>query len=847
MGDSGAYGRLTPALYGKIMSLPKATPWVWLLRLSKCDFSELEKCLKANRDSLATKELALPTIVYLGEWYKRRYASGSTEDALGLDSSTLESIWDLSGLNTDSFVYSDNQGHKRWLYSAYILGGLAINHELGRNDNGRFLKALCRIYHHEDYTLENLDDEARAISFRESIRRRHSLYFYLQAILSGEMPFAREELDDPTSLVRTFIRAVEQANEEVLRRKFRFEWIVTNAPGHSFMSRQLRLWLCPEEVGEGLHQYILYDRLRIWGINTPEALESFDVGLRFKNGSETVQDADFSHPLISFINTGARDTGFISLGVSTYVTAQNIPPARFDHVEVVIRDNLGIVYNTQPADEVGQFLQLWHTDALSERWSSRQDAQHATAVVFSQEWELIGITDTERKPFKRKDGGLSDPWCWVYIFDSITIRNRDNGKTITLYNRQGYDRVFTRLYNETIRYKEGGLVDFIAYDEDGEDESSRLPLIFSPDDIRVRHFATKDDILNAAPENDTDPENIEWKRETGRYEKWEDGCSPAFGIVNLRLTKKGAYLPFKAIYLPSIEPGEPIIRNFKDEEICYASYDDEQSISFPVFHDHIVRNGIPLKPTVTLEVGPDVGHAELEIWRPTLLNEVCIEGKVISYHYDDAVALPYILKYETVFREFSRKGFQEYDCSRLGNIYPNLGEVRDRHKEIWQQGLGIPAKELDETAPDSLMICFGIGKLPNECPVVFYHWDYLSEPIETEYATETDRNTIIFQSLQVIDSELTNVYPVINTFAFSWGRVRAQLSLLDCFEVAIKHRLHFFILQPFVNTSSDIFATDMYPALINKREGNLTQKDRIGLKRLSEEMGFTWDRFGIIV
>jgi len=845
MGDSGAHGRLTPGLYGKILSLPKATPWVWLLRLSERNFLELEECLKENRNSLATKEFALPTIVYLGEWYKRRYTSGCSEDALGLDSSTLEKVWNLSGLNIDSFVYSDSQGHKRWLYSAYILGGLAISHELGRNDNGRFLKAICRIYHHEDYTLENLDDEARAISFRESIRRRHSLYFYLQAILSGEMPFAREELDDPASLVITFIRAVEHANEEVLRRKFRLEWIVTNAPRHNYMSRQLQLWLCPEEVGEGLHQYILYDRLRIWGVNTPETLESFDVGLRFMNGSETVQDADFSYPVIKFINTGSKDTGFISLGVSTYVTVQNIPSNRFDHVEVLIRDNHGIVYNTQPADDVGQFLQLWHADAFSEKWSSRQDSQHATAVIFSQEWELISITDAERKPFKRKDGVLSAPWSWVYIFDSITIRNRDNGKTITLYNRQGYDRIFTRLYNETIRYKEGGVVDFIAYDEDGEDESSRLPLIFGPDDIHVRHFATKDDILNADPEYGTDAENIEWKKENGRFEKWDNDCSPAFGIVNLRITKKGAYLPFKAIYLPSLNHGVPIIRNYEEEKIYYANYDDEQIISFPLYHDQ--RNGIPLKSTVTIDVGPSDAHAALEIWRPTLLKEVCIEGKVICYHYNETVALPYILKYETLYRDFSRKGFQEYDCSKLGSIYPGLGETRDRHKEIWQKGLGIPAKELDETAPDSLIICFGKSKLPDGDHAHFYHWDYLSEPVKTEYRTDTDRNTIIFQSLETIDSKLTNVYPVINTFAFGWGKVKAQLSLVDCFEVALKHRLHFFILQPFVNTPSDRFASDMYPALIKKRGGELTLKDIIGLERLSEEMGFTWDGFGISI
>lgn len=61
-----------------------------------------------------------------------------------------------------------------------------MSHELGRRDNGRFLKALCRLFHGEGYTLENLDDENRAVAFRQSIAREHSLYEYLKEILDGK-------------------------------------------------------------------------------------------------------------------------------------------------------------------------------------------------------------------------------------------------------------------------------------------------------------------------------------------------------------------------------------------------------------------------------------------------------------------------------------------------------------------------------------------------------------------------------------------------------------------------------------------------------------------------------------
>lgn len=68
----------------------------------------------------------------------------------------------------------------------------------------RFLKGLCRIYHGEDYTLENLDEASRAIAFRESIKRCHSLYEYMQNILNGQMPFDDEDLKNAASDVNLF-------------------------------------------------------------------------------------------------------------------------------------------------------------------------------------------------------------------------------------------------------------------------------------------------------------------------------------------------------------------------------------------------------------------------------------------------------------------------------------------------------------------------------------------------------------------------------------------------------------------------------------------------------------------
>ena len=79
----------------------------------------------------------------MAEWYKRRYRGGNKSELVAnLD---LETLWTNAGINKKLYLYKDDSSNKRWLYSIYVLGGLAIKHELSRNDNMKFLKGLCRI------------------------------------------------------------------------------------------------------------------------------------------------------------------------------------------------------------------------------------------------------------------------------------------------------------------------------------------------------------------------------------------------------------------------------------------------------------------------------------------------------------------------------------------------------------------------------------------------------------------------------------------------------------------------------------------------------------------------------
>lgn len=308
--------KLTKELKDKIASFDICKPYVWLLKLSEVDFNELEVCLNdiasvKGFPALVSPQFAVETIIYIAEWYKRKYQRGNSNPLV--EKLNLEALWINAGINQKLYLYHDDKGDKRWLYSIYVLGGLAIKHELGRNDNMRFLKGLCRIYHGEDYTLENLDEASRAIAFRESIKRCHSLYEYMQNILNGQMPFDDEDLKNAASDVNLFVAVLKTANDEILKVKFRFEWVVTFSPDYTFMSRRLNVLLKPEEVGGGLHQYLRYDRVHLWGVPHPETQRHLYVYIRFCYNEKIIKPSTIDKPIITYLNHGLND--FVAFGV----------------------------------------------------------------------------------------------------------------------------------------------------------------------------------------------------------------------------------------------------------------------------------------------------------------------------------------------------------------------------------------------------------------------------------------------------------------------------------------------------------------------------------------------------
>lgn len=852
---------MTKSLQDKIEALDISLPYVWQLRLSEADFNEIETCLKAivKKDgvsALAKSDNAIMTIAYMAEWYKRRYQSGNKCELVdGID---LETLWDNAGISKKRYLYKDENGNKRWLYSIYVLGGLAIQHELARNDNMKFLKGLCRIYHGENYTLENLDEASRAVAFRESIKRQHSLYEYMRQILNGTMPFHEDDLADAGSDVNRFVVTVKAANDEILKVKFRFEWQVTFSPQYTCMTRRLNVWLKPEEVGGELHQYLRYDRVHLWGVVNPEKLHKLFIYIRYKRYDEVVEPSTMDKPIITYLNTGQSDTGFVAFGTERCAQCKHVPTCKFDTIEVVAVDEEGKEYIAQ-TEAAREYIQLWRSVSYGDTWTSTQNAQKETALLFSNRCALKDESiadDVYRQSFRDQKYGKSETWNWFYIYDSVTFTD-EKGKEISLYNRIGYDQITTKLYSDTIHYVNGGKVKHYYIDDPDESDNydiDELPLIFGWEDVIVRHFATKDDILNAQPEEDSVAEMVEWKQSNGRYQEWTLIDEPPYGEVQLRVTVKGRTFPYTVMYLPRLDEDNPIRRDYEATCIRYRKTDKTEAN----IQDFIPEDKIVLSPTVTIRYGEGEDYCEVDVYRPTLVKEVMLDGEIIEYkHGDEKLQLPYIFKDRVQINDFSQHGYQAYECKNLCSIYsqtyidiehnPSIGMAA---LNAWRLDRKFAGKLLDAMAPECLTVCFGNAQNNTEWnghEAFFWNYDKNNTPEVVDPIEGTDKYDvgIIFQNLSKNKDLVCNLGEDLDNDPWAWDEI--EESPLKCFEVANEAGNYFFLMKALRDLAKSKIVSEIYEPLLDSRGGQLTEQDKAGLIRLGEELGFDWQEYKIYI
>lgn len=856
MENSGFIKWLKKDLTERISVADKSEPFVWKLKLSSSDFEQLESAISQSisENSGSYANLISPdsswfVMVYLAEWYKRRYCQGDKNSgykAINPDSSELKRLWEHSGIDINTFVYTTENGDRLWQYSIYVLGGLAIRHELGGKKSKSFLKQLCRLLHQENGILDTdeFKEDNRAISFRESIVKKHSLYNYLTEIISGRPPFSNQDLENPSSEVNLFIDAIKDADKAVISDKFDFEWVVRQVSENETMDRWIQVNLRPELYG-GLHEEIHKRRLATWGINNPESLK-LTFFIRFLDGDNCIAT---SAPFINYWSTGDNEPRLIKWGAGI-PKVKDIPTVHFDAIEIVAQDLVtNTLYENIQKESVGEYIQLWRIDSFNDEWSTRNRSQKDTAVLFSDACYLPEISNDTiiRKSIRGKDGSRSAPMNWYYINESATLQD-EQGVKVTLYNRQGYDHLRIRTYDSIIRYLEGGYVNCTFLNEDHTEETTQFPPVFQRKDIRAIHYESRE---AEEPDANTNPERLQFMPfDSSRYEDWTEESVPPFGPLHLRAFIKGKEFKLDVFYLPSYSDDLPIVRDFSSARILYTENRNGVTTQME-FQDEIVLNKKEqLRSTVQLTINAsDNAYAEIEVYRPTLVKELVVDGNVLRYIQDGEVLnLPYILKYRSSINDFSLNGYSQYRCSFLSSIYNQMSTRNDEHLDAWSKGKYYPATQLDKFAPPWLNIVFGDKDTSDQPIGNIYYWDYKEDTDpQSDIPTmqEMAETSLLFESMSRPNEQLSCMYPTSNQDPFKYPD---SVSILKCFETAVEHNIYFFIFWPLSDLrEKNEYVTKIYEPLLHLRNGNLTEHDIASLRRFEEEFRFEWKEIGIIL
>ena len=795
-------------------------PLFWKFRLPYAQFLELEAIIDgSSADEI--KGAPVAALAYLAEWYKWRYSPQRTTATrrFNPDGQVIRALLESAGIDIGRWVaVNPETGRHSWLYSVYVLGGLPVAHELNRRVNNRFLKNLCRMYHGENIG-GSFDDSDRAEAFRQSLKPGGSLYAFIRDITSGNLPFAKGDIANKLSPATKLIQRIIDANNEVLHDKFRLEWLVSAPEGSEYFSRRICLNLLPEVTGEGLHQYLMYDRVRMWGFSEPAAICWLEFGVRFLRDDKEIE---VIHPIFSYTNNYNADRGFLSVGVDRAVIIRDVPVADFNTIEVYAVSDNGEVHTAQ-SFTVESAIELYATDTHGE-WTSAIHNQRATAVLWTHPWHIISpIAEglNERKAFRSRKYGIGKTlYNFTFVPEALTLTN-SAGDEITFYDHQGHDMLAARRHDNIVRYVNGDKVRYLFEDEDGVEEEILLPLLMTRDDLIVRRVAT--DEFGVTTEEFITPELIEFKAGS-RYESWTDDVFPTADRVRLRCTIRGRQLLREFAYTD----GE-ISRDLNREEIILPG---KGMVLYKGQHSWSLS---PFEPTVESWIG----NIRIDVWLPICCKEINRGDRCYMRSREDSIKIPVLTLNELWVAIFDEDGYRSYHCDPLLSIYSKENGIDKIGKLM--NGTSVKATLLDPVAPMPLEVVFAFPVSEDEKHASkWLEWDYMTDtkPCEAGYDTQLKHNTVLFQDCRKLDSPLYLFCPRRNIFAFKLKGVLDKASLLECFKTASKYKTYYFLFSPLERMTEKQFQEKIYQPLVDEYLGEIPLEIKTELKRAALELGF---------
>ena len=823
----------------KISTMRNGCVFVWELKLTPDEFAGLERRICDSVAShggdykhLLEEDLALHTVVYLAEWYKRCYdGTPTSRPKVAFNTKDLMKLWDV--LDSDTHLYKNTYLYKaasniQWQHSLRLLGGLAINEILMKSYGDPFLVDLCRLYHGEDI---DLDDEfltieyGNSVAVRESIRSQHSLYYFLFKILKKEYPFSQVELDDPNSDANKLIDKIKNADRLALKKKFEMEWLL--ATGANQLYRSVKICLKPENLN-GQRGYVSFDRAANWCIANTE--RSFEVYLRFKSvKGGVVPDVR----AMSFSNTGS-DRGFVlnSRGDEDFVVVDQVPVDDISEVSLIAVKADGTKKN-MPEDSLQwgdplQFYMSLHTRV----WTSRPLNLGTTMVVFTDKWNPIGTS--------------LDGLCRQYVIASAV--SPETGRNVTLLpihneveltdginsrkfmNRMGHYLVLPKIYPEAIRYVSGYKVRYHELLEGME--------LLTADELDVSCFDNQETMLLFGHEglsvyklkskNDPKPDLIPSADYSIYYngDKKLDAFTPK-GLYRFTIEiNTGKTLEFTAFYIPYTSTAnmpKPAWRQYDNKtlHIVNHSENDPYDVANP-----------PAEVTTSLHetVAGSHNYAEIDMYHPVKVVELRQnDGCPEVYNLDDTIDVPFINCEQFSVRRYTADGVEDYSLAdqknRIGE-FPNMN-IEDPN----------PMQDYDPILHKGISLYYAKDNTALTTDDYIW-WDYGN--VFHHGLLPDEENGMDFQSRKRTPNTRHYLAPV-HWDNDVFDRPDIHCIPFDCFKVAVEHRVYFTLFYPLrKSVVGDTMVADILLPLLVERTGQLKYADYDNLKRFAQEFLFDW-------
>lgn len=608
--------------------------WQWLLTLD--EYNAIKECVRTNKipspknwDSKTVRLLAL----YIGEFYKREYENRLNPFNQFEDNSPNYGFDEdkkiCEALNIKPYRKT-NQAHK---YSLYVSGGLPVHYISTKLDNDKsnsFIDALSKLFDAEDSLDieegEELLEKVNNTALRESYHNQHSIYTYIQTLMSEEKAWDDSDRDNVEFC--NFIKKVKEASYKAQeRKKFKIFYSLWTFLENSnikefYITPQLRF--NPEENGER-HYAISKQRLENWGIKDPSAQFSLKIG-------DT-----------SLIFTFCYNGDYISRGLVDRIDLPILDK------NLKIKDLFNPDYTIIFDDMTGSpshlnegfyhpfkdgYMQLYTDDDPSmASWNSYKGAQ-----VFR--WSGV-LYDKNRYQLLSQNMiiDINEQIGWVTFADSVTFEDTYKGKTRTFFNSKG--SIYAKPSNNSLHTAiidspclfllEGCILDGQAECAIG-DEKGRAYIVKSngitfdifraADDEKV-YFSPVVEFKSASSYRDS---SAQWQEYDSKKTKLNQG------LYVFRLSR-GCYMTEVKCYVLPQEANISFQNKCKPYLIKFCYFTDVTSegiVNSQKENSVVFRISNNNNDKYTFTLGDDDGHITLQTYHPKAQTHLYLHGQEIT-------------------------------------------------------------------------------------------------------------------------------------------------------------------------------------------------------------------------